>query len=147
MKRKRKAKVKVVAGPYVPRRIPLEKIDRKAPKGKCWKVTLTLNWCPENSPFPRKQVYHPNDGSTTWEYTVTRMTTRPVYARSKPAAERKVKKAWRKLFGKAVLKFTRINVKPYVDLWELTFAERNAKKLARISRIKKNRAKRVRSKS
>lgn len=143
--RKRKKKAPVKAGKYEPVRLPLLKASRKVPKGKCWRVTMTLVWSPEV--YPKRRVYHPGDGSTTYEFVVTRMTTKPVYASTKKTAANKVKKAWRKLFSKGVIhKFTRINVKSYVDPWELSFEERNAKKLARISRIKKNRAKRVRRK-
>ena len=114
------------------------------PKWPTFKVTMTLVWCPENSPFPRKKVYHPNDGSTTLEYVVTMMTTNPVRAKNTVAALVVVKKAWRKLFGKSVRYFTRVSVKPYADPWEETYEERAARKLQRLTRIKRNRAKRIR---
>lgn len=114
------------------------------PKWPTFKVTMTLVWCPENSPFPRKKVYHPNDGSTTLEYVVTRMTTKPVKARDAKAASKVVTAAWRRLFGKALHSFTRISIKPYRDPWEETYEERSARKLQRTERIKRNRAKRIR---
>jgi hypothetical protein len=113
-------------------------------KWPTFKVTLTLVWCPDNSPFPRKEVRHPNDGSTTWEYTVTRLTTKPVKAKDAVAAARVVKNAWRNLFDNAILTFTRVNVTPYEDVWALPYEERQARKLQRLGRIKSNRAKRIR---
>jgi hypothetical protein len=138
---RRKRKTEVKSKGTLPERIPLERLDRKPPKGKCWKVTMTLVWNPAYVPMVEKMQ---EDGNTVREHAVTRHTTKPAYAKTAELAAKRVKKAWKKLFAERVLRFTRIRVVKYNDFWEEPFEVRHARKLARISRIKNNRAKRVR---